>query len=91
MAVDPSTVRTPKNKCLDCECPFDAASNAYGKSQPKTNDITMCIECGHLMAFNEDLTVRALTDAEIVSIAGDKRIIDAQRARQFVMAAKRKN
>lgn len=87
---DNSTVLTPESKCLDCGYKFDAATSAYGDRKPKAGDITMCINCGHLMAFREDFGVRPLTDAEIIDIAGDRRIVDAQRVRKFVMDKKNK-
>lgn len=44
---------------------------------------TVCIVCGHVMGFNADGTIRPLTDAEMVQIAGDRRMLAIQRARQI--------
>lgn len=81
-------VETPESKCLDCGKKFDRASGVgskYGRNRlvPRPGDITICIGCGHIMAFADDLTMRALTDAEMVEIAGRPDIIAAQKARKF--------
>ena len=48
---------------------------------PKPGDFTICLACGHLMGFREDLTLRDLTSIEMLKVAGDKRILAVQRAR----------
>ena len=90
-AVD-QTTRTPVSKCLDCGRKVDAATFAQAGpiAAPEPNDITLCLHCGHLMAFADDLTLRELTDAEIHEVAGDKRIIAVQKARGMVMKPKPK-
>jgi hypothetical protein len=59
------------------------------RSQPKPGHITVCIGCGHLMAFAEDMRLRNLTDAEMYEIAGDPRLIAVQCARKLAMMMKR--
>lgn len=54
-------------------------------ASPAPGDITICLCCGHLMAFADDLSPRALTDAEMVAIAGDRRVLAVQHARGKVM------
>jgi hypothetical protein len=49
-------------------------------AKPRPGDVTICIECGHIMAFDGDLGMRPLTDAEMIAVAGDRNIIMAQRA-----------
>jgi hypothetical protein len=52
--------------------------------RPKPGDITICISCGHLMGFKEDMSLRDLTDAEMLHVAGDERILAVQRARGII-------
>lgn len=59
-----------------------------GDERPTPGDITVCIYCGHIMAFADDLSFRELTGEEIHDIAGDERILDIQRARQMADFAK---
>jgi hypothetical protein len=61
---------------------LDACSEAAGNSTPGPGDITLCIYCGHIMAFADDLTLRELTNEEIYEVAGDERILKIQRARK---------
>ena len=72
--------RLKPDRCLGCGYVCDAAAAVDGDDMPNSGDITICIECGHIMAFGLDLRLRALTDAEMHTVAGDRRIIVAQRA-----------
>lgn len=76
----------PTSKCLNCGYEMDRASCVNNDCAPDPGDITICMSCGHLMAFADDLSLRALTDAEMVAVAGNKRIVDIQRARAGVMS-----
>jgi hypothetical protein len=72
---------TPKCACLECGLILDGAfCVGNNNATPKDGDITICIRCGHVMAFSEDLRLRHLTDDEIKEVAGDQRIITAQKA-----------
>jgi hypothetical protein len=55
------------------------------KVMPSSGDFTVCIRCGHVMCFAEDLTLRDPTGAELVTIAGDWRLLAIQAARGKVM------
>jgi hypothetical protein len=74
--------KLPPCPCPSCGKALDATSEAGGNGAPKPGDITLCIYCGHLMAFANDLTLRELTDGEMHAIAGDRRIIAIQKARK---------
>ena len=74
--------KLPSCPCPSCGKALDATSEAGGDSTPKPGDITLCIYCGHLMAFADDLTLRDLTGEEMHAIAGDRRIIAIQKARK---------
>jgi hypothetical protein len=78
--------RTPPCACLACGKVMDAVTSFDGDHRPKPDDITICLYCGHVMAFGERLRLRPLTDAEMVEIAGNRTILAARRARAAVMA-----
>jgi hypothetical protein len=69
------------NQCLYCGKELDMAAGINTEDGPGTGDITVCLTCGHLMAFGEDLALRKLTDTEIVEIAGDGRLVEIQKLR----------
>lgn len=77
----------PMSKCLDCGKQMDAASGLQGDPEPRPNDVSVCLYCGHITAFAEDLTLRPLTDVEMIEIAGNEDILRLQRLRAH---AKRK-
>jgi hypothetical protein len=68
----------PKNHCLNCGKLIDGASGVDTKAKPRPGYITVCIYCGHLMAFAKDLSMRALTEEEMHEVAGDERILAVQ-------------
>jgi hypothetical protein len=72
----------PTCTCLNCGYELDAAfDTAMEEAPPTPGDATICILCGHLMVFDDDLRLRQLNDEEIIQFAGDQRIVRAQRAR----------
>ena len=80
--VGPS-VRVPMSECLGCGKRMDGATGVDHRSRPQPGNITVCIGCGHIMAFADDMRMRNLTDEEMHDIAGDPRLIAVQRARKL--------
>ena len=79
----------PASPCLNCGRKLDGATGLPGNKSalPKPDDYTVCVDCGHVMAFASDLTMRNLTIPELVGLSGNKAILAIQeRAR-----SKRKN
>jgi hypothetical protein len=75
-------VRVPKSVCTACGSALDGAAVVGNDTiTPKPGDVTVCIDCGHLMAFAEDLSLRDLRDDEFKEVAGDPNILAIQRAR----------
>jgi hypothetical protein len=69
------------SRCLHCGAELTGATAVGADATPNPGDITVCLACGHIMAFTDDLTLRAPTDAEAYEVAGDQRILAIQRAR----------
>jgi hypothetical protein len=71
----------PKSFCLGCGAELDAVTavtQPLDAIMPKPGDFSVCLKCGHVMAFSETLTLRTMTGAEMHNIAGDKRLLAAQ-------------
>lgn len=81
MANARKTWRTPISKCQACDYKLDSVSSLTEAEAPKPGDVTICLKCGHLMGFNPNLSVRPLTDEEMLDAAGNKDILDIQTAR----------
>jgi len=82
--------RVPLSACTDCGHQMDAANcvseDEHGRDhKPGPGAITICIRCGHIMAYTDSLTLRDLTNDEMVMVAGDKRIIAIQWARDSLL------
>lgn len=76
------TFVTPENKCLACGYAMNMARGlSSDTTKPGPGDVSVCLNCGHLMGFNPDLTLRELSDEEAHDIAGDKDLLRAQAAR----------
>ena len=65
------THHTPMATCLACGVLLAASSSVDSNTAPHPGAITVCLECGHIMAFADDMTLRELTDKEAHRIAGD--------------------
>jgi ribosomal protein L32 len=81
--------KMPESQCLNCGHKLDGAfAQQMKKARPAPGDITICIRCGHVMAFADDLTMRALTDAEVIEVAGNEDLLRYQRARGQALTVK---
>lgn len=86
MKMDDAIEIVKGNDCLSCGTHLDACSGIEtGGGAPSPGDITICLYCGHLMAFNDELGLRNLTEDEAHEIAGDHRILAVQAARKEVL------
>jgi hypothetical protein len=79
--------RVPASHCSSCGAKLTGVSRVRDQDEPEgpqgePGAISMCLYCGHLMAFDERLQLRELNDEEIKDIAGDPRIIEMQKARR---------
>lgn len=85
------TTRMKPEPCIECGHPLDAATLPFNqKVKPRPGDISMCIACGHLTAFNASMRLRELTAKEMHDIAGDPNILRMQAARAKVMKVAKK-
>lgn len=81
----------PLAVCLGCGKKIDGATYVGEEDQaPDPDDITVCIYCGHIQAYAENLSLRELTPVEQLRIAGDERILAIQRARAIAENKERK-
>jgi len=79
------TTRLPEAECLRCRKKVDAASCvADGGAAPEPGDVTICIFCGYLMTFADDLSFRELTEEDILELPLDE-VSRFQNARKKVM------
>ena len=63
------------SECPNCKTVCDRASCVGEDGEPEPGDITVCMTCGHVMAFAENMSLRELNNEEIHKIAGDERIL----------------
>lgn len=73
--------RMPMTVCISCRKELDAASGVGVEAKPEPGDVTVCIGCGHIMVFADDLRLRNPKDDEMREIAGRPEIIAIQKAR----------
>jgi hypothetical protein len=55
----------PKASCVSCGEPIVRASPIDHDEPVKAGNIIVCQKCAHVMAFDQNLRPRRLTDAEI--------------------------
>lgn len=77
----------PMQSCVACGYIMDMVSNMFtDMRKPKPGDFSVCMKCGHLTAFDENMKHRPLTDEEEKYIAGDPRLLALQEARGEVLS-----
>lgn len=54
---------TKPSNCPSCNASIELAGNDFGRS-PEKGDISICLDCQAILVFNEDLTIRAITQEE---------------------------
>lgn len=75
-------MRVQQSECLNCKRALDAATAVFGEHRPTPGDYTICVYCGHLMVFAEQLALREPTHDEMIAMAGNREILAMQRARK---------
>ena len=53
--------KMPESNCTNCGKKLDGA---LGPGTPQPGDLTVCADCSEVLAFNDDLTLRALDDTD---------------------------
>lgn len=67
-----------KNTCSICHHQLDGATQINGINKPKPGDVSLCIECGNIAIFGNDLELRQPTSEENQVLQKDHIIISAQ-------------
>jgi hypothetical protein len=67
--------RVPDTRCVNCNKLLDGAAAIAGSRGPRPGDVTVCLDCRHLMVYGDDLQLRNPTDDEIVEMAGTPELI----------------
>jgi hypothetical protein len=85
-----TTYRTPGSACLNCGKVNTGATGEGGRA-PNAGDVAMCVYCGHVMIYGDDLALRPPTDAEMIEIAGDPELVAFSKARAKTREARAMN
>ena len=74
-----------QSRCPECGHKLDAATDINENKAPKAGDISLCINCGAVLEFNADFSVKTFTDFALLDdetrqeIALFKKMIRLQR------------
>ena len=70
------SVEVPENNCLCCGYLIDRASVCDSPiTRPRSNDVTICVNCGEIMIFDHELKLRKPNDNDLRSIATDTNLM----------------
>lgn len=59
----------PVTRCVRCGYRMDETTSAYGEEEkPKAGDISICLCCGKVQAFEADLRLREATQEETANV-----------------------
>ena len=65
---------TPQSKCLQCGYLMNAAGSTDGRpiEPPEPGNLAVCLRCGAVMMYADDLTVRGMTVEEMDDLTNDR-------------------
>jgi hypothetical protein len=69
------TNRLSSGNCLNCGVEIDSATSVGHRHQPRPGSIAICIVCSHIMAYDENIHLREMTDEECLAIAGNPELL----------------
>lgn len=89
MKIQPSIKIAAPIKCLHCHEVLDGATGVEtDRRRPVSGNASICMYCGHVAIFAEDMSLREPNDEEMHDLAGDPVILAIQHARGKVMRNK---
>lgn len=68
-----------ESKCLKCGKLLDGCSAVENEAKPKKGDFSICIKCGNIAVFDNDLKLRKPTKKEHEEISANETIMAQQR------------
>jgi hypothetical protein len=74
----PGIRKLPETYCLECGYRMDAAGAADGKDDmlAQPGDISICMKCGAVQRFADDMTMRPNTPEEAEEITNDPELLN---------------
>lgn len=57
-----TTTKMGHNNCPSCDRKLDAATSAYEDAVPTPHDITICLYCGEMLEFSDDMDLQVLPE-----------------------------
>lgn len=61
----------PRSTCHKCGYGIDAASSMVGET-PEPGDIGICLRCGNVEKYDENLQLTPLTDEDLIELVKDE-------------------
>lgn len=71
----PFTGHVPLATCLSCGTRLDGATGIQDpRNRPSGGMLSICMYCGGLAMYQDDLSLRALTDDEMAELQADEKV-----------------
>jgi hypothetical protein len=75
-----TTHRMELQPCINCGNAVDAVSSLGGDDAPMPGNLAICVECGHIAIYDDNLKYRELTIDELMKISCLPEIMAAKKA-----------
>lgn len=62
-----STTQVPECTCPCCGYKLSAATPVEGTHNPRPGDVSVCLNCGHMLQFTDNLSVKSVTEDEFIT------------------------
>lgn len=70
-------MRIKENQCLKCNYKMDAADDLdKQKKEPESGDVSICINCAHVMIFDDNLNFRELEASEEEEVYNHPHVVE---------------
>lgn len=80
-----TTTELKEDHCPFCDYKVTAATEALGDHRPSSGDFSICLNCGAIAVFQDDLKLRRPTEKEAREIRQDKEILEMQIVRSGIV------
>ena len=85
-----TTTGKPCN-CPMCECNLNAHTSMNGDYTPQSGDVTICVNCGVMLTFTDNLNLELLSDEAIRAVPPETLSIILQMQEKILRRARRQH
>jgi transcription initiation factor IIE alpha subunit len=83
-----TTLMEHNDECPACGVKINAVTSTDGLAVPQAGDVSVCLKCGSMLEFNEDLTVK-LIDLQELNTMEQETITTLKKIQDYIRGTKK--